>query len=90
MLFCGEEILEIALLGDWALFGDEIVEMLFLGEDNLENPLRGDEIVEMLLLGEAILERERLRAILSDSFLVCEGALLGIWGASSSEADAPK
>lgn len=57
---------------------DRVVEMLML--------FFGDEIREMLFLGEDILEMERFRARYSADFLVCERALWGIFGASSSLA----
>ena len=45
---------------------------------------------EMLLLGVAIFDMERLRAIISEFFLVCEGDRWGIFGASVSAGVAGK
>ena len=45
---------------------------------------------EMLLLGVATLDMERLRAITSEFFLVCEGDRWGIFGASVSAGVAGK
>jgi hypothetical protein len=55
---------------------DRVVDMLFFV----------DEILEMLFLGDDILEMDRLRARYSADFLVCERALWGILGTSSSLA----
>jgi len=52
--------------------------------------LFGEDILEILFFGEAILEIERFRARYSADFLVCERALCGIWGASSSDVGVPK
>jgi len=62
------------------LFDDRAVDMLFLGDD----------ILEILFLGEDILDIERFRARYSADFLVCERALCGIFGASSSDVGEPK
>jgi len=43
------------------------------------------DILEMLFLGEDILEIDRFRAKYSAELFVCERALVGIIGASSSE-----
>jgi hypothetical protein len=48
------------------------------------------DVLEMLFLGEVIFDMERFRATLSADLLVCEGALWGILGASSSEVGTPK
>jgi hypothetical protein len=45
---------------------------------------------EMLLLGVAILDMERLRAMISEFFFVCEGDRWGILGASASAGVAGK
>jgi len=44
----------------------------------------GSELFEMLLLGDDILDIDRFRARYSADLLVCERALVGIRGASSS------
>lgn len=74
------------------LIDDRVVEMLLLCV--LARPgVAGDWklfveidmfLDEMLLLGVATLDMERLRAITSEFFLVCDGALLGILGTSVS------
>jgi len=45
-----------------------------------------DLAVDTLFCREDIRDIERFRAIISEFFLVCDGALLGIMGASSLEA----
>jgi len=62
------------------LIEDRVVEILFFGDD----------ILEILFLGDAIREIERFRARYSADFLVCERALCGIFGASSSDVGEPK
>jgi len=59
------------------LMEDRETEILVLGDAILE---------EMLFLGDDIREIDRLRARYSADFFVCERALCGILGASSSLA----
>jgi len=46
--------------------------------------LADDRALEMLFFGEDIRVVDRFRASISAFFLVCDSALLGIWGADSS------